>query len=160
MNNSSLIFEILMNSGEAIIALDLNCRVIFWNHSAEKLFKYKSNEVIGKYPPIITQQSKYEIDYALEKAKEGKQLNFRTSKKDKHGEVLDLIFVTTPISKNNLVIGFSINIQKTDILKKVCYLPVEVEPIEREQKRTFSEIRDIILITILDSKKNNKSNSK
>lgn len=38
----------LDNVGEAVIAVDKNWRIIFWNKAAEKLFKYKKSEVMGK----------------------------------------------------------------------------------------------------------------
>ncbi len=151
--NNELAFDILKDINEAIIALDLSGKILFWNNSAERLLGYNSNEVINKYIPIISNQSKYELDYALEKAKEKQQFSFRTCKKNKSGIVLDLIFVTSPILRNNAVIGISIWIQETSLLKKVCYIPLDLGESEREQKRTFEEIRNLILITLLENQK-------
>jgi len=152
MHDYDLISNIL-EGNETILALDLNGKVLFWNNSAEKLFGYTKEETINQVIPIISQQSKFELDYIIGKTKEGKQINFRTQKQSREGEILDLIFSTSPIiNKENEIIGISILIHKTEIMKKICYLPLDLDPINREQKRTFIEIRNLILFNLNNKK--------
>ena len=153
MNNYSLISNILQGTSETIIALDLNGRVLFWNNAAEKLFGYKKEEVLNKILPIISKQSLFELEHVIKKTKERQQIQFRTQKKNKDGDILDLIFVANPIlNEKQEAIGISILIRQTESYKKFSYLPLNMTPIVREQKRTFIEIRKIILATITAKK--------
>ena len=49
--------------------------------------------------------------------------------------------------------GTAIRVHKTEILKKVGYLPVNIDVKQKEQKRTFHVIRDLILLTLEKDKK-------
>ena len=153
MHELDLISSIFYGTSEAIIALDLNGKVLFWNNAAEKLFGYKKDNLIGKYIPIISNQSKFELNYVIQKTIEGKQTNFRTQKQSKDGSILDLIFATNPIT-NQLgeIIGVSIIVQQMPLLKKISYLPLDIDPIIRGQKRTFEEIRNLIMLNINNKK--------
>ena len=108
MHDLELISRILNDSSNAIIAFDLDGKVIFWNSSSERLFKYKADEVLGKFLPFITETSKYEIDVVIQNIKEGKQFNFKTQKRSKEGDVLDLVLFANPLCNKNKVVGVSI----------------------------------------------------
>ncbi len=149
MYEDELVSQILNNP---IIAFDINGKVIFWNNSSEKLFKYKRKDVIGKYLPFITSTSKYEIEAVISKTMEGKQMNFKTQKRDKQGNILDLVLFTSPIRKENKIIGVSAIIKESSFLKNLSYIPLE-DIAEREQKRTFVDIRKLIIISLEKSKK-------
>jgi len=154
MHSNELVFSILNNSPSAIFAFDLQGKVIFWNNSTENIFKYKKEEVLGKFLPFITQNSMYELETVITCAKEGKQLNFKTQKRNKEGEILDLVLFSSPIYKCEEVIGISVIIQDALTLKKLSYIQLNINNFtEKEQKRTFIEIRKIILSTLLNGKK-------
>lgn len=153
MHDLELISGILNNSNNAIIAFDLEGKVIFWNSSSERLFKYKANEVIGKFIPFITDTSKYEIDVVIQNVKEGKQFNFKTQKRSKEGDVLDLVLFANPLYNKNKVIGVSIIVQYAETIKNLTYIPLGIDLVDREQKRTFEEIRKLILLTLSKGKK-------
>ena len=154
MQNTELILNIVKNSNEAIIAIDLNSKITFWNKSAERLFGYKEKEIIGKTVPFIKNEFSYELDMMIEKAKEGKSLNFKTTKETKEGKEVEVIINSNPIFSNDSIIGISAIIQEANLLKKICYLPFNnLEQQHKEQKRTFSEIRDLIILTLESDKK-------
>ncbi len=154
MENNELVYNIINNSDNAIFAFDFDGKVIFWNSSAEKIFKYKREEILGKNLPFITSHSEHEIEAVINKAREGKQLTFKTQKKDKEGKILDLVLFSSPIYKENKVIGISVIIQEASILKKLAYIPLNIDnTYEKEQKRTFIEIRKLILATLFEKKK-------
>ena len=153
MYDEDLIISIIKNSNEAIIAVDLEGKVLLWNKSAEKLFGYNEKEVLGNFIPLVKNKNSFELETILTKTKEGKVLNFRTQKQDRDGNEFDLIFHTTPIYRDDAIIGVSIIIQQSELLKKVVYLPLTIEQTQKEPKRTFSVIRDLILLTIGTDKK-------
>lgn len=151
--NETLFLNIISNSKEVIIALDLSGKVILWNKGAEELFGYKEEDVIGKLFPLVNSEYSYELKTILEKTKNKEPIMFRTEKFDKDNNHLDLIFSINPISEEDYIIGASIIVQQTELFKKINYLQVEAEPESREPKRTFDVIRDIVLLTIGDDKK-------
>ncbi|HLC78481.1 MAG TPA: PAS domain S-box protein [Candidatus Nanoarchaeia archaeon] len=153
MHDLELISRILNDSSNAIIAFDLDGKVIFWNSSSERLFKYKADEVLGKFLPFITETSKYEIDVVIQNIKEGKQFNFKTQKRSKEGDVLDLVLFANPLCNKNKVVGVSIIVQYAEAVKNLTYIPLGVDFVDKEQKRTFEEIRKLILFTLVAGKK-------
>ena len=153
MQDNELLQSLLYNSNDPIFAIDLNSNIIFWNSSCETFFKYTKNEVIGKKIPFVTPTSEYEIEYALNKIKNNESLNFKSQKKNKNNEVLDIIFFCNPIILENKIIGASFIVHELTTLKNLTYIPLDSETILREQKRTFNEIRHIILTTLYNSKK-------
>jgi len=138
-----LIYNI--SSSETIISVDLQGNILSWNKFAETLLGYTSEEVLNKFIPIISQQSLFELEHLINKTKNGEYCSFRTCKKNKFGEELDLIFIVSPIFNNSNIIGASIIIRKTNLLN-TCYLPVM--DMQKEQKRKFPEIRDLMIINL------------
>jgi len=151
--NQNILLEILRNSHETLIALDVNGNVTYWNEGAEELFQYTREEALGKLFPLIQNKNSYELLTILSSSKELKSLNYRTIKTNKLGSELDLIFQTIPIVRDNTLYGTAIRVHKTEILKKVGYLPVNIDVKQKEQKRTFHVIRDLILLTLEKDKK-------
>lgn len=132
---------------------DLEGNVVFWNKNAEDLFGYKSIEVIGSRLPFITQHSEFELEHIINEARTGKTAIFRTQKASNEGVILDLVMSVFPVMKESEIIGFSAFVQNYSDVKNVCYIPLMDNNIVREQKRTFIELRNIIIATLSDSKK-------
>ncbi len=154
LNDKELVFDMVNSSHEAIIAIDLQGKVLFWNTHANNLFGYSAVETLGKSLPIITLHSKYELEKIIETAKEKKQTCFRTQKFNKEGKALDLVVNSHPIIKDNSVIGVSLLIKDFSIIKNVCYLPLDIEyNTDREPKRTFAALRNLILLAMEGQKK-------
>lgn len=153
MITEQVVLNVLRNSTAVAIALDLEGNVFFWNRSAELLFGYKEEEVIGKFLPIIKNKNGFEFETIIEATKNYESLNFRSQKEDKNGNELDLVINTNSIYEDNLVTGVLLIIQKAECLKKIGYLPVGEVQKDCEPKRTFVTIRDLILLTLDDGKK-------
>ena len=96
--NQNILLEILRNSHETLIALDVNGNVTYWNEGAEELFQYTREEALGKLFPLIQNKNSYELLTILSSSKELKSLNYRTIKTNKLGSELDLIFQFIPDS--------------------------------------------------------------
>ena len=45
---SSYIFELLANTEDGVLGVDLNQKVVFWNGAAERILGYTAEEVLGK----------------------------------------------------------------------------------------------------------------
>ncbi len=151
--SDDLVLNIVKCTNEPILALDLHGKVIFWNKAAERIFGYSEVEVLGKFAPFIKNKNSFEFETIIQQTKEGKSLNFKTQKQDKEGRELQLILNTNPIYMNDSIVGVSAIIQETDLIKRVSYLNVSQEVIDKEPKRTFEELRDLILSTLYKDKK-------
>lgn len=153
LQDTDLILNIVRSTNAALVAVDLDGKVKFWNKYAENLLGYTEKEVIGKSLPFIKKEFTYEIEKVIATAKEGKAINFKTTKQRKDGSEIELVVHANPIQKDNSIIGISMLLQELSILKKVCYLPFGTENYHKEPKRTFIEIRDIIFLTLGDGRK-------
>ena len=91
MNERELVFNMVNSSHEAIIAIDLHGKVLFWNNHATNLFGYNAGEVLNKSLPIITVHSTYELEKIIETAKSKEQTCFRTQKFTKEGKFVGVI---------------------------------------------------------------------
>ena len=153
LTNQKISKGVIANSGEAIIAIDLKGNVIFWNKGAENLFGYNRKEVIGNFAPFITTHSLHELEHLVKKAKAYEKSCFRTCKRNKNGAELNLIFVGNPLIYKNSVMGISIAVKDAKQMRNAGYLPLDVNISEREQKRTFIDIRKLILSVLYNGKK-------
>ena len=153
MQETELFVSLVNGSNEAIIAIDLDGKVRLWNKSAERLFGYQEKEVLGQILPFIKTQFTYELETMISKAKVGESISFKTTKQKKSGEEVELIVKSNPIYKSDSIVGVSAIIHEASELKKICYLPFNLEEVHKEQKRTFAEIRDLIFLTLESGKK-------
>jgi PAS domain S-box-containing protein len=145
--------SIINNSSNAVIATDLDCKILLWNKAAENLFGYKQEEILGTTIPIIRNINGYEFTRIIEESKNNNSLMFRTQKLDKNNNTLDIVIQTNPIKINNEIIGIAFHIQNFEPIKSLTYLPINETPMDREAKRTFHVIRDLILCTLNSKKK-------
>ncbi len=150
--NPEFALNLVQNISEALIALDLKGHVKFWNKGAENLFGYRRDEVMGKVVPFISKESFFELETAFEKAHQGKAYTFKTQKYSKQGLLLELMVNSSPLYENDEVIGISATFMELSTLKKATFIPYNLVPFLRESKRTFSEIRDLILVTLAKGK--------
>ncbi len=93
---------------QAVIVTDLNGEIIFWNNHAEHLYKYKSEEVIGK--PIVEvtvpDVSKEEATEILEELKNGHSWSGQFNTTDKNGNVFMAMVHNSPLlDKNGELVG-------------------------------------------------------
>jgi PAS domain S-box-containing protein len=83
---------IVESSDDAIASKDLNGVVTSWNRSAEKLFGYKPEEIIGKHiTMIIPPELHHDEDMILSKIRRGEKIDhFETIRLHKNGERIEV----------------------------------------------------------------------
>ena len=107
---SAIFAAIVYSSDDAIISKDLNGIVTSWNKSAERLFGYRDDEMIGqsilKLIPEDRQQEEPEI---ISKLKKGQRVShFETQRLTNKGELLDVSLTISPvINELGNIIGIS-----------------------------------------------------
>lgn len=147
------VLNIVENSSEAIIALNSKCVITYWNRGAEILFGYPKGEILNKRWPTESKASLYDLESAIKRAKEGQSTIFKTQKQTKEGLILNLIITTSPIFKNGNFMGISAIVREFNTLKKVRTLGYNLNTFMREPKRTFKQIRKLVLINLNSGKK-------
>lgn len=98
------------SSNDAIITDDLDGIITSWNPSAEKLFGYKADEVIGKSNEIILPADRREEMLELqEKARRGVATSrFKTSRTSKDGRQVEISLTVSPVkAADGTIIGIS-----------------------------------------------------
>src|SRR5579864_3497716 len=93
---------IVESSDDAIASKDLNGIVTTWNRSAEKLFGYKAEEIIGKsITLIIPQELHQDENMILDKIRRGEKIeHFETVRVRKNGERIDVSLTISPMKNN------------------------------------------------------------
>jgi PAS domain S-box-containing protein len=90
---------IVESSDDAIASKDLNGIVTTWNHSAEKLFGYKAEEIIGKpITLIIPPELQQDENVILDKIRRGEKIeHFETIRVHKNGQRIDVSLTISPM---------------------------------------------------------------
>ncbi|HKP93505.1 MAG TPA: PAS domain S-box protein [Chthoniobacterales bacterium] len=101
---------IIESSDDAIITKDLNGIITSWNASAERLFGYKPEEIIGK--PILTlipPDRQHEEPRILERIRRGERIDhYETVRQRKNGELFDISVTVSPLkTRDGRIIGAS-----------------------------------------------------
>jgi PAS domain S-box-containing protein len=94
---------IVESSDDAIASKDLNGFVTSWNRSAEKLFGYKAEEIIGKHITlIIPPELHHDEDMILSKIRRGEKIDhFETIRLHKNGERVEVSLTISPIKDDD-----------------------------------------------------------
>jgi PAS domain S-box-containing protein len=90
---------IVASSNDAIIAIDLDGIITDWNMAAEKIFGYRSSEVIGRPVSALAPAGHGDdLRLVLERVKRGEHVeSFETSKMRNDGSMIDLSLTVSPI---------------------------------------------------------------
>jgi PAS domain S-box-containing protein len=94
---------IVESSDDAIASKDLNGVVTSWNRSAEKLFGYKPEEIIGKHiTMIIPPELHHDEDMILSKIRRGEKIDhFETIRLHKNGERIEVSLTISPVKDDD-----------------------------------------------------------
>lgn len=80
----------LASSADAVVGLDSDLRVTFWNPAAERMFGWRREEVFGCELPIVPEELQAEHGAVLAQARAGTRLSIYTRRMRKDGGVLDV----------------------------------------------------------------------
>ncbi|ASE62105.1 PAS domain S-box protein [Chryseobacterium indologenes] len=106
----SKLVAIINSSFDAIISKTLNGIVSTWNASAEAIFGYSAEEMIGQpILKIIPEERLQEEDFILERLRNGESINhFETQRLTKSGKLLDVSLTISPIkNEKGEIMGIS-----------------------------------------------------
>jgi PAS domain S-box-containing protein len=94
---------IVESSDDAIASKDLNGIITSWNRSAEKLFGYTAEEIIGKpVLVIIPPELHHDEDMILSKIRRGERIeHFETIRLHKSGERIEVSLTISPIKDDD-----------------------------------------------------------
>lgn len=127
---------IVESSDDAIIGKDLNAIINSWNQGAERIFQYKSPEIIGKSVTILIPDDRQaeEAEF-LRRIRNGEQVkHFETIRKRKDGSLIDVSLTISPVKNGNgVIIGAS----------KIARNITERKRNERQQRVLFELVATI-----------------
>src|SRR5690242_17890901 len=101
---------IVASSDDAIVSKDLNGIIMSWNRSAERIFGYSADEVIGRSITIIIPEDRlFEETEVLRKIRAGETVDhFETIRRRKDGSLIPISLTVSPIrAHDGTVVGAS-----------------------------------------------------
>jgi PAS domain S-box-containing protein len=102
--------SVVESSHDAIVSKDLNGIITSWNASAERLFGYEANEVIGRPITILIPKDRLDEErLILERIGRGERVeHFETIRRRKDGRLVELSLTISPVrNATGKVIGAS-----------------------------------------------------
>ena len=96
---SQQLASIVESSDDAIVSKDLNGIITSWNQSAERLFGYVTEEVIGKPVTILIPQDRHDEEpVILERIRRGERVDhYETVRRRKDGSLFDVSLTVSPV---------------------------------------------------------------
>lgn len=100
---------IVQSSEDAIISKTIDGKIVYWNLGAEKIFGYKSEEVLDRSINLLAPDNTDEHTLILQKYQSGQRLeHFETKRIRKDKVIIDVSLTISPIiDDKKQVIGFS-----------------------------------------------------
>jgi PAS domain S-box-containing protein len=98
-SSDALLAAIVDSSDDAIASKDLDGRITSWNKSAEKLFGYSAQEIVGlPITTIIPPERLHEEDEILRCLRRGERIDhFETQRRHKDGHLIDVSVTISPV---------------------------------------------------------------
>jgi PAS domain S-box-containing protein len=112
-NKLRLYESIITSSTEAIISKDLKGNITSWNPSAERIFKFSENEIIGKPIFILIPEFKHkeEIEILAKIESDESVGPITTIRKTSENKLIDVSLNASPIKNGDTIIGASVLIR-------------------------------------------------
>jgi PAS domain S-box-containing protein len=105
-----ILWSIVENSDDAIVTRNLDGIISSWNKSAEQLFGYTAEEVVGKPVTILTPPGRHDEEPAiLARIRRGERIHYyETVRRRKDGSLVDISLTVSPIKNaEGKIIGAS-----------------------------------------------------
>ncbi len=110
--------EILKNVGQAVMALDLHCNIVYWNTAATSIYGWEENEILGQnaFDVILSDNAKQLAEEIVSEVKSGKTWTGEFLLKHKNGHHLPVYASGSPIydSERNITGILSITTDISD----------------------------------------------
>lgn len=96
---NSLFASIVESSEDGIVSKDLNGIVTSWNKSAERIFGYTAEEMIGRPIAILAAPDRVdEMPRILARIRQGNRIeHYETKRRTKSGEIIDISLTVSPV---------------------------------------------------------------
>lgn len=107
---SRLLSSIVSSSDDAIISKNLNGIITSWNQSAERLFGYTADEIIGQSVTVLIPPDRLDEEpRIIARLKRGERVDhFETLRRRKDGTLLEISLTISPIrDRNGDIVGAS-----------------------------------------------------
>lgn len=128
--NKALLAAIVEDSHDGIISLDLDGRILTWNHSCERIFGYTAEEIIGKYVTSLSLPNNiYEHSQVMNKIFTDGYAQLETLRQHKNGKLLN-IFLSSSLIKDEKGVPFAISSVYQDITERK-YMEIEIARLDR-----------------------------
>src|SRR6202049_3130963 len=139
--------SIVEYSGDAIIGNTLKGVITSWNSSAEQLFGYTADEVIGKSPSLMTPPDRQkEVVEISERLMEGEGVkNYETTRVRKDGTLIEVSVTVSPIRDLNgrIIASSTIVHDITEQKRMIEELATRSRELERSNKELATRSREL-----------------
>ena len=135
---------IVESSDDAIVGKDLTGTITSWNHGAERVFGYTSEEAIGRSVSMLIPADRLDEEVSiLDRLSRGERIDhFETQRRHKDGRLLDISLTVSPIADaRGQVVGASKTARDISERKRA-------EATLQESERRFREMVDALPVAV------------
>src|ERR1700754_969068 len=103
MEKKAILAAIIDSSEDAIISKTIEGYITSWNQSAERMFGYREEEVIGKHISILIPRDRLnEEDMIIDNIRHGRRVqHFQTIRLRKDGSTVPISLTVSPIKSKD-----------------------------------------------------------
>ena len=109
-DSAAFLAAIVDSAEDAILAKDLDGKILYWNAAAERMYGYSAEEAVGKsISLLVPPEREDEVSRILETVARGERLErFETISRTRDGRMIDVLLTVSPIrSPDGRVVGAS-----------------------------------------------------